>query len=313
MFKFRCVLTIWKSQLAHALHLFNRCSKLHETACTWATTHIIGNVACTPSSSHTPISLCNAHRQEQFHAVMLSQTSHCISFYIKDAINSYTSPSGLQHQRDKPPQLYALLPHLPILPPPFPPPRPHPREKYRLHMHTCSGMAGNSFTTCYLQYNAERISFVCSSALQWLQVISAGWTLSPLQPEYLEGRPSHQCLVTLVLKLDLGGWLTSSSSSFMAALLQPFMNTFVGHSVRNAFLEPLLTSVISLRDKVHNRPHPSHTLSQALAQLLAGSQHLLNCSIHKQLKPSVATYTTERLLKKAQPRLQCLARLTCPE
>ena len=83
----------------------------------------------------------------------------------------------------------------------------------------------------------------------YLQVISAGWTLSPLQPEYLEGRPSHQCLVTLVLKLDLGGWLSSSSGSFVGSLLQPFMTTLLGSSVRNAFLQPLMMSVISLRDK----------------------------------------------------------------
>ena len=83
------------------------------------------------------------------------------------------------------------------------------------------------------------------------QVISAGWTLSPLQPEYLAGRPSHQCLVTLVLKLDLGGWLSSSSGSFMGSLLEPLMNTFLGSSMRNAFLQPLMMSVISLRDKVH--------------------------------------------------------------
>lgn len=91
--------------------------------------------------------------------------------------------------------------------------------------------------------------------MHWPQVISAGWTLSPLQPEYLEGRPSHQCLVTLVLKMDLGGWLSSGTGSFMAALLGPFMSTPLGASVRNAFLQPLLMSVISLRDKV---PPPLH-------------------------------------------------------
>ena len=83
-----------------------------------------------------------------------------------------------------------------------------------------------------------------------LQVISAGWTLSPLQPEYLQGQASHQCLVTLVLKLDLGGWLSSSGGSFMGRLLEPLMYTPLGSTVRNAFLQPLMTSVISLRDKV---------------------------------------------------------------
>jgi len=82
------------------------------------------------------------------------------------------------------------------------------------------------------------------------QVISAGWTMSPLQPEYLNGRTSHQCLVTLVLKLDLGGWLSSSSGSFMGSLLEPLMNTSLGRTVHNAFLQPLMMSVISLRDTV---------------------------------------------------------------
>ncbi|KAL3133701.1 hypothetical protein ABBQ32_008199 [Trebouxia sp. C0010 RCD-2024] len=98
------------------------------------------------------------------------------------------------------------------------------------------------------------------------QVISAGWTLSPLQPEYLEGRPSHQCLVTLVLKLDLGGWLSSGTGTFMAALLGPFMSNPLGASVRNAFLQPLLMSVISLRDKVEQARFmaPPFTLKDAV-------------------------------------------------
>lgn len=87
-----------------------------------------------------------------------------------------------------------------------------------------------------------------------LQIISAGWTLSPLQPEYTEGRPSHQCLVTLVLKLDLGGWLSTTSQSVLGSLLEPLMDTFIGRSVRNAFLQPLMLSVISLRDKVVTDP-----------------------------------------------------------
>ena len=37
----------------------------------------------------------------------------------------------------------------------------------------------------------------------------------------------------------------------MGSLLEPLMNTFLGSSMRNAFLQPLMMSVISLRDKVH--------------------------------------------------------------
>ncbi|DBA69003.1 TPA: hypothetical protein ACH3X2_013170 [Trebouxia sp. C0005] len=98
------------------------------------------------------------------------------------------------------------------------------------------------------------------------QVISAGWTLSPLQPEYLNGRTSHQCLVTLVLKLDLGGWLSSSSGSFMGSLLHPLMNTALGRTVQNAFLQPLMMSVISLRDSVEQSRFlvPPFTLGESV-------------------------------------------------
>lgn len=140
-------------------------------------------------------------------------------------------------------------------------------------------------------------NFARSLTLQWWQVISAGWTLSPLQPEYLEGgRPSHQCLVTLVLKLDLGGWLTSSSGGLMAALLQPIMLTFLGTSVRNAFLQPLMMSVISLRDKVppcpplsplHDVCHQPQRQGNGFWQLM---QAICSCaSGDKSMSKSIAT------------------------
>ena len=116
-------------------------------------------------------------------------------------------------------------------------------------------------------------------------MISAGWTLSPLQPEYLEGgRPSHQCLVTLVLKLDLGGWLTSSGGSLMAALLQPIMNTFLGTSVRDAFLHPLMMSVISLRDKVLPSP-PLLDVCESVYKVMAFDKHC---------KPFAAVHQTSK-------------------
>ena len=49
--------------------------------------------------------------------------------------------------------------------------------------------------------------------------------------------------MTMVLKLDLGGWL--SEQSRMGWLLRPFM-----HGIHSSYLEPMLMSVIALRDKV---------------------------------------------------------------
>ena len=49
----------------------------------------------------------------------------------------------------------------------------------------------------------------------------------------------------MVLKLDLGGWL--SEQSRMGWLLRPFM-----HGIHSSYLEPMLMSVIALRDKVRS-------------------------------------------------------------
>ena len=53
----------------------------------------------------------------------------------------------------------------------------------------------------------------------------------------------------MVLKLDLGGWL--SEQSRMGWLLRPFMQ-----GIHSSYLQPMLMSVIALRDKV--RPACSH-------------------------------------------------------
>ena len=89
-----------------------------------------------------------------------------------------------------------------------------------------------------------------------MQVESAGFTLAPLQSRYMRGHEeSPTCLVTFVLKVDLGGWL--SDRSWARALFQPWYKLLA-----NAFLEPLLMSVIALRDTV-TLPMPS-ALSQPL-------------------------------------------------
>lgn len=72
---------------------------------------------------------------------------------------------------------------------------------------------------------------------------SAGFTIAPLSSKYQAAGVSQECLVTMVLKLDLGGWL--SDQSRMGWLLRPFM-----HGIHSSYLEPMLMSVIALRDKV---------------------------------------------------------------
>ncbi|KAL0043136.1 hypothetical protein WJX79_010214 [Trebouxia sp. C0005] len=75
------------------------------------------------------------------------------------------------------------------------------------------------------------------------QMASAGFTIAPLSTKYQAAGGSQECLVTMVLKLDLGGWL--SEQSRMGWLLRPFM-----HGIHSSYLEPMLMSVIALRDKV---------------------------------------------------------------
>ena len=76
-----------------------------------------------------------------------------------------------------------------------------------------------------------------------MQMASAGFTIAPLSAKYQAAGVSAECLVTMVLKLDLGGWL--SERSRMGWFLQPFMQ-----GIHSSYLEPMLMSVISLRDKV---------------------------------------------------------------
>jgi hypothetical protein len=76
-----------------------------------------------------------------------------------------------------------------------------------------------------------------------LQVVAAGFTIAPLQKQYVRDGAVQECLVTMVLKLDLGGWLAEGATlSFVA---RPLV-----HAMRDAFVEPMLMALISLRDQV---------------------------------------------------------------
>ena len=69
---------------------------------------------------------------------------------------------------------------------------------------------------------------------------ACGYTIAPLQARYQAAGLSSECLVTMVLKLNPGGWLG------------PFrrLGLLSERSVLNNFVEPLLLSVTTLRDKV---------------------------------------------------------------
>eukprot|EP00891_Asterochloris_glomerata_P006240 jgi/Astpho2/6240/fgenesh1_pg.00088_%23_51_t len=75
------------------------------------------------------------------------------------------------------------------------------------------------------------------------QIAAAGYTICPLQQRYTVNGESQECLVTLVLKLDLGGWLGDHSR--MAWALAP-----ITQRLNANFVEQLLMSVVFLRDKV---------------------------------------------------------------
>ena len=83
-----------------------------------------------------------------------------------------------------------------------------------------------------------------------LQVVAAGWTVSPLLPKYTHDSPSPESLVTLVFKVDLQGWLSLRSGGAWGRVLASLQDTSLGQAVRNRYLWPLLMSLVTLRDQV---------------------------------------------------------------
>lgn len=77
-----------------------------------------------------------------------------------------------------------------------------------------------------------------------MQVDAAGFTLAPLQPQYRSSGSniSQSCLVTFVLKVDLGGFLSEKS---VAGMLLPW-----SRQIGETFLHSMLTSIMALRDTV---------------------------------------------------------------
>jgi hypothetical protein len=103
-----------------------------------------------------------------------------------------------------------------------------------------------------------------TSASMWhspvrVQVQAAGFTIAPLLPQYTEGRESQESLVTLVLKADLGGFL--SNSNIMGKLLAPVS----GPAIRS-ILEPVVSSIVTLRDRVEQNRFVVQPLSVAVGE-----------------------------------------------
>jgi hypothetical protein len=76
-----------------------------------------------------------------------------------------------------------------------------------------------------------------------VKVQAAGFTIAPLLPQYTIAGESQESLVTLVLKADLGGFL--SGATLGGRLAMPV----AGHAMRS-MLEPVVASIVVLRDRV---------------------------------------------------------------
>ncbi|KAK9860404.1 hypothetical protein WJX84_008795 [Apatococcus fuscideae] len=79
-----------------------------------------------------------------------------------------------------------------------------------------------------------------------VSVYGGGWTISPMRPELQSEGHAVECLVTLVIRADLNGWLgTGHSESWGPA-------KWIASTIRNAFIDPLLMSIITVRELVEH-------------------------------------------------------------
>lgn len=91
-----------------------------------------------------------------------------------------------------------------------------------------------------------------------VDVEAAGFTIAPLLPQYAPSAgESQESLVTLVLKADLGGMLSGGSAA--GRLLSPFHGIAV-----KSMLEPVVTSIVVLRDQVEQNRFVIRPLSHVL-------------------------------------------------
>ena len=82
-----------------------------------------------------------------------------------------------------------------------------------------------------------------ASAAEMLRAVPCYYCCCPPRLLSAGGGPSQECLVTLVMRLDLGGWL--GQGSLLWRFGQP-----LSEAMLRSWLEPMLLSVVMLRDKV---------------------------------------------------------------
>ncbi|KAK9808352.1 hypothetical protein WJX73_005387 [Symbiochloris irregularis] len=75
------------------------------------------------------------------------------------------------------------------------------------------------------------------------KVVGAGFTISPLQPQFRHGLESHECLVTMVWNIDLGGFL--SPNSYLSTLFRPLAQLMAWK-----FTGRIVQGLLCLRDYV---------------------------------------------------------------
>lgn len=126
-----------------------------------------------------------------------------------------------------------------------------------------------------------------------VEVEAAGFTIAPLLPKYAPvAAESQESLVTLVLKADLGGVLSGGSAA--GRLLSPFQGSAV-----KSMLEPVVTSIVVLRDQVEQSRFVVRPLSHAL-DIESDSSRRQNESRNLSRTTTMLVYRDQKSLAQAQ-------------
>ena len=113
-------------------------------------------------------------------------------------------------------------------------------------------------STSHISMRKQKSSWFSWATPVRVEVEAAGFTIAPLLPQYsIPGHESQESLVTLVLKADLGGMLSGGNAA--GSLLSPVL----GNAVRS-MLEPVVTSIVVLRDQVEQNRFVIRPLSHVL-------------------------------------------------
>lgn len=96
-------------------------------------------------------------------------------------------------------------------------------------------------------------------------VQAAGFTIAPLLPQYYSGTQSPESLVTMVLKADLGGFLSQSS---IWGRYTESLAMYAGRGI----LEPIITSLVVLRDHVEQNRFVVRPLTLSHGEEIEGEE-----------------------------------------